>query len=202
MNRIQKIRMSGLTPLLGFVFLVSGCIPDETGFNPGPPGPAPCTTSVLCRLQNPADTIGLDSAQTSALRARITGLDTAVVLALTTITLESLNADTVRISLLNDLQVRIDSSRSLVMGALLPLNQTIIDWRGYALAPHTGFVDVTFHGNAFESGFAHLNGKYITLYALGGSKVLVADDSKVVWLGECPAAKRTGTALTCANPLP
>lgn len=188
----------------GALLLLAGCVMDETNSdsNPDPdPTPVPCTESVLCRLQNPADTITLDPAQKANLVSRINSLDTMVVLALTTISLDSLAADTVRFSLFNDLKVTIDSSFFVVDGILLPDNLEILDWRGYVHAPHAGFVDVTFHNDVFESGFAHLNGKYLTLYALGGTKVLVADDARILWQGECPAIKRASTSLTCASPL-
>jgi hypothetical protein len=188
---------------IGSLLTLVGCVVDEGDAVikdpiPGPGDPIPCTTSVLCRLQNPADTIGLDAAQKTKLLTWIEGLDDSVVLALMTVDIDSLGADTVRFKVLSDLQVTIDSSRFVTSPALPPDTITILDWRGYVLAPHTGFVDVTFHGQEFESGFAHLNDKYITLYPLGGNKTLVADDSRVVWMGECsPAMKPGATALSC-----
>jgi|GEM_PF-5577430 len=192
MNLFKILRVLCLATLFGTALLLSACVVDEeTTQQPTPdPTPIPCTESVLCRLQNPADTAGLDSAQKANLVSRINSLDTSVVLALTTISLDSIATDTVRFSLFRDLKVVIDSSFFVVEGVLLPDNLEILDWRGYARAPHTGFVDVTFHNDQFESGFAHLNGKYLTLYALGGAKVVVADDSRIIWLGECSPAMK------------
>jgi hypothetical protein len=205
MNLFKNLRVLALTALFGTALLLSACVVDESGLNPDPtpdPTPVPCTLSVLCRLQNPADTIGLDSAQKVNLVQRINSLDTVVILALATIDIDSLGNDTVRFSLFSDLKVTIDSSFFVVDDVLLPDNLEVLDWRGYVRAPHTGFVDLTFHNAALESGFAHLNGKYLTLYALGGTKALVADDSRILWMGECPGMKSSATTLTCANPLP
>lgn len=201
MNLFKNLRVLSLTTLFGTALLLSACVMEEPGLTPGEnpdPTPVPCTESVLCRLQNPADTITLDSAQKANLVSRLSSLDTMVILALTTVVRESLTADTVRFSLFNDLKVTIDSSYFVVDGILRGDSADVLDWRGWVMAPHTGFVDLTFHNAALESGFAHLNGKYLTLYALGGTKALVADDSRVIWLGECsPAMKRSATSLSC-----
>jgi hypothetical protein len=187
-----------LAAALGAGFALAGCVVDDP-VAPGPgETPVPCTASPLCRLQTPADTISLSAAQKARVLTWFESLDDSVVVALADVALDSLAADTVRFKLLSDLQVTIDSSFEATTDAIPPDTVTITDWRGYVAAPHTGFVDLTFHNHEFESGFAHLNGKYITLYPLGGSKALVADDSRVESMGECPAgAKRSATALTC-----
>jgi hypothetical protein len=203
----RRFRLFILVASLGSLLALAGCVLNDEGENvfmgPGEP-PVPCTASVLCRLQNPADTIGLSVAQKSALLSQIDSLNDSVVLALATIDFDSLGNDILHLNLLSDLQVTIDSSRFVTLGILLPDSATGRNWRGYVKTPQVGFVDVTFHDSTLQGGFAYFyfTGQYITLYPLGGNKALVADDPSVIWMGECPGMKPGATSLTCIDPLP
>lgn len=216
MSTNQSIR--ALLAAAAFVF--AGCLLDQKptqGIPEDATKPARCGDSPLCRVETPADTISLTDEQKEELVKLIDVASDSAVVTIATVDLESLrdtNMDPEVVkefqrSLLEDLKVPVDLSSlpDLAVDSLLasvrmnasPDGTINLQWSGTVAGVAVQQVSLNVKDDHFLGGYAVVDGKTFSFQPLGGDKIAIVYDSKLVWIGECPPLpKTTASQLTCS----
>lgn len=183
---------------------------------------AKCSVSAspLCRVENPQDTTSLTFEQKEELVKVIEAADDSARITITTVDVEALTDTSLLNETLIDLQTEILKDLDLAIDpkvlASLPLDSLLstvkikpsldgtinLQWSGTLADVQVDMVSLNIKGNQFLGGYAVVEGKTLSFQPLGGDKIAIVFDEKVVWMGECPSfppilTRTTTSFLTC-----
>lgn len=177
--------------------------------------PEECPTT-LCRVETPADTTLLTPDQKEELVTVIEAADDSAVVTIATLDVDALNDTNTRNDVLKDLQkdlltdmkipvdprqlseVPIDSLLASVRVNTSPDGTINLQWSGTIANVSVDNLSLNVKGTEFLGGYAVVDGKMFTFQPLGGNKIAIVFDAKLIWMGECPTLPKTARAqLTC-----